>query len=124
MPSKTPKQERFMAAVANSPKFAKKVGVPQSVGKEFAKADKAKEDSEETFNGAVNDVLQRVDKDNITVEGIGVYTYDHLKANVKAKVKDLLERTEAGVHTGIGKTQLNVLAAMWQALVDYENSRD
>ena len=32
-----------MAAVANSPKFAKKVGVPQSVGKEFAKADKAKE---------------------------------------------------------------------------------
>ena len=82
------------------------------------------EDNEDTFNGAVNDVLQRVDKDNITVEGIGVYTYDHLKANVKAKVKDLLERTEAGVHTGIGKTQLNVLAAMWQALVDYENSRD
>jgi len=36
-----------MAAVANSPKFAKKVGVPQSVGKEFAKADKAKESNEE-----------------------------------------------------------------------------
>ena len=34
-----------MAAVANSPKFAKKVGVPQSVGKEFAAADKA-EDNE------------------------------------------------------------------------------
>jgi len=29
-----------MAAVANSPKFAKKVGVPQSVGKEFTTADK------------------------------------------------------------------------------------
>jgi hypothetical protein len=28
-----------MAAVANSPKFAKKVGVPQSVGKEFSEAD-------------------------------------------------------------------------------------
>jgi hypothetical protein len=27
-----------MQAVANSPKFAKKVGVPQSVGKEFTKA--------------------------------------------------------------------------------------
>jgi hypothetical protein len=29
------KQERFMQAVAHNPKFAKKVGVPQSVGKEF-----------------------------------------------------------------------------------------
>ena len=31
-----------MAAVAHSPAFAKKVGVPQSVGKEFNKADKGK----------------------------------------------------------------------------------
>ena len=31
-----------MAAVANSPKFAKKVGVPSSVGKEFLTADKGK----------------------------------------------------------------------------------
>jgi hypothetical protein len=29
-----------MAAVANNPSFAKKVGVPQSVGKEFSNADK------------------------------------------------------------------------------------
>lgn len=29
-----------MRAVANSPKFAKKVGVPQSVGKEFEMKDK------------------------------------------------------------------------------------
>jgi hypothetical protein len=29
-----------MAAVANSPAFAKKAGVPQSVGKEFSNADK------------------------------------------------------------------------------------
>lgn len=42
MPSKTPKQARFMQAIANNPKFAKKAGVPQKVGKEFAKADKAK----------------------------------------------------------------------------------
>jgi hypothetical protein len=35
MPSTSAKQERFMRAVAHSPKFAKKVGVPQSVGKEF-----------------------------------------------------------------------------------------
>ena len=40
MPSTSKKQHNFMAAVANSPKFAKKVGVPQSVGKEFTTADK------------------------------------------------------------------------------------
>ena len=31
-----------MQAVANNPKFAKKVGVPQSVGREFEGADKAR----------------------------------------------------------------------------------
>jgi hypothetical protein len=40
MPSKSPEQKRFMQAVANSPKFAKKVKVPTKVGKEFVKADK------------------------------------------------------------------------------------
>jgi hypothetical protein len=32
------KQERFMQAVAHNPAFAKKAGVPQSVGKEFTKS--------------------------------------------------------------------------------------
>ena len=40
MPSKSPAQKRLMQAVAHSPEFAKKVGVPTKVGKEFAKADK------------------------------------------------------------------------------------
>lgn len=35
VPAKSKKQEKFMQAVANNPAFAKKVGVPQSVGKEF-----------------------------------------------------------------------------------------
>jgi hypothetical protein len=39
VPSKSPKQHRFMEAVAHSPEFAKKAGVPQSVGTEFARAD-------------------------------------------------------------------------------------
>jgi hypothetical protein len=38
MPTKSEKQERFMQAVANNPKFAKKVGVSQSVGREFTKS--------------------------------------------------------------------------------------
>jgi len=39
MPSKSPEQARLMAAVAHDPKFAKRVGIPQSVGKEFNRAD-------------------------------------------------------------------------------------
>ena len=42
MPSTSKKQHNFMAAVANNPAFAKKVGVPQSVGKDFSNADKGK----------------------------------------------------------------------------------
>ena len=42
MPSSSSKQHRFMEAVAHSPEFAKKAGVPQSVGKDFAAADKGK----------------------------------------------------------------------------------
>lgn len=42
MPSSSNKQADFMRAVAHSPAFAKKVGVPQSVGKDFASADKGR----------------------------------------------------------------------------------
>jgi hypothetical protein len=42
MPSKSAKQHNFMEAIAHSPSFAKKVGVPQSVGKDFSTADKGR----------------------------------------------------------------------------------
>ena len=42
MPSTSKKQHNFMAAIAHNPAFAKKVGVPQSVGKDFNDADKGK----------------------------------------------------------------------------------
>ena len=42
MPSTSKKQHNFMAAVANNPKFAKKVGVKSSIGEEFMKADKGR----------------------------------------------------------------------------------
>jgi len=45
MPSSSKKQHNFMQAIAHSPSFAKKVGVSQSVGKDFNAADKGK-----TFN--------------------------------------------------------------------------
>jgi hypothetical protein len=40
MPSKSKSQARLMAAAAHNPAFAKKVGVPQKVAKEFNSADK------------------------------------------------------------------------------------
>jgi hypothetical protein len=42
MPSTSKKQANFMAAVAHNPAFAKKAGVPQSVGKDFNQADKGR----------------------------------------------------------------------------------
>jgi len=42
MPSKTPKQHRTMEAAAHNPKFAKKVGIPAKVAKEYVAADKKK----------------------------------------------------------------------------------
>lgn len=39
MPSKYPSQARLMAGAAHDPRFAKKVGVPQAVAKEFNQAD-------------------------------------------------------------------------------------
>jgi len=42
MPSKSPAQARMMAAAAHDPKFAKKVGVPVSVAKDYNQADKGK----------------------------------------------------------------------------------
>lgn len=40
MPARSKKQFRLMAAVAHSPAFAKKVGISQKVGQEFASATK------------------------------------------------------------------------------------
>ena len=42
MPSSSKKQHKFMEAIAHNKAFAKKVGVPQSVGQDFSNADKGK----------------------------------------------------------------------------------
>ena len=46
MPSTSKKQHNFMEAVAHNAAFAKKVGVPQSVGQDFSKADKGRKFAE------------------------------------------------------------------------------
>jgi hypothetical protein len=40
MPATSLKQKKFMDAVAHNPAFAKKVGVPKAVGKDFSEASK------------------------------------------------------------------------------------
>ena len=42
MPSKSARQKRTMAAAAHNPAFARKVGIPQKVAKEFNRADQRK----------------------------------------------------------------------------------
>jgi len=68
MPSKSPEQHRFMDAVAHNPKFAKKVGVPTKVGKEFVRADKKMADG-----GGVN--------------AAGNYTKPELRKRIVSQVK-------------------------------------
>jgi hypothetical protein len=50
MPSTSKKQHNFMEAIAHNPAFAKKVGIKQSVGKDFAEADKEKKFSSGGLN--------------------------------------------------------------------------
>lgn len=59
MPSKTKAQRNLMAAAAHNPKFAKKVGVPMSVAKEFNQADKGKKFKE---GGMATDKLKKMFK--------------------------------------------------------------
>ena len=42
MPSKSKAQHNLMAMVAHDPKAAKRLGIPQSVGKDFTEADKGR----------------------------------------------------------------------------------
>lgn len=42
MPSQSPAQHRLFEAVAHNPAFARKVHIPQQVGRDFSNADKAK----------------------------------------------------------------------------------
>jgi hypothetical protein len=58
MPSSSKKQHNFMAAIANNPTFAKKVGVSQAVGKDFNEADKGRK-----FGGG-GAMQQKINKQN------------------------------------------------------------
>ena len=78
MPSHSKKQHNFMEAIAHSPSFAKKVGVPQSVGKDYAEADKGRKFSKggDMKNGYADGGLTMVKKDgkmvpDFAADGVG-----------------------------------------------------
>ena len=62
-------------------------------------------------------------KDKIRVQGLGVYDYKSLSKKVGKMVDDLSKRNRKGNHTGLGKRQLGTLAAMWEALSEYEENQ-
>jgi len=78
MPSTSKKQSNFMAAVAHNPAFAKKVGVAQSVGKDFNTADKGK-----TFRegGAMKDM--KMDKAAAAKAGMSRKAFEGTPADEK-----------------------------------------
>ena len=67
MPSTSKKQHNFMEAIAHNKAFAKKVGVPQSVGQDFSNADKGKKFKESGMkkmsNGGITSAKNGLSKD-------------------------------------------------------------
>lgn len=76
MPSKSAAQHRLMEAVAHNPKFAKKVGISQKVGKEFSAADEGKKFKE----GGVSLAIGRGEK-LPTKQGAGLTAKGRAKYN-------------------------------------------
>jgi hypothetical protein len=92
MPSKSPSQHRLMEAVAHNPAFAKKVGIPTKVGKDFAKADEAKKMKGGGLYDNINAKRQRIAEGSgekmRRVGSKGAPTADAFKQSAKtAKVK-------------------------------------
>lgn len=90
MPSTSKKQHNFMEAIAHSPSFAKKVGVPQKVGKDFVTADKGKKFSKG------GDMAKSDMKEDMKAD---------LKQD-KAMMQKAISKHESRLHKGQPKTKL------------------
>jgi hypothetical protein len=89
MPSKSAAQHQLMEAVAHNPAFAKKAGIPQKVGKEFAKADKGKKFKE---GGDVN--------------AAGNYTKPEMRKRIVSQVKSAATQGTGAGQWSARKSQL------------------
>jgi len=95
VPSVSKKQHNFMAAVANNPAFAKKVGVPQSVGKDFSEADKGRKFSK---GGDMK-------KMNMGGYADGGMAHKDVKMD-KAMMQKAVNKHEGRLHKGAAMTKL------------------
>ena len=93
MPSTSKKQHNFMAAIAHSPAFAKKVGIPQSVGQDFTKADKGRKFSKGGDTMAKSDMKEDMKMD---------------KSQDKAMIKKAFKQHDAQEHKGGKGTTLKL----------------
>lgn len=84
MPSSSQRQHNLMAAVANDPAFAKRKGIPQSVGQEFMKADKGRTFAE---GGAMKESKKMMAKELAFMKAKGApkAMIKHEKAEAKGK---------------------------------------
>jgi hypothetical protein len=92
MPSKSPKQKRTMAGAAHDPAFAKKVGIPVSVAKEFNQADAASHGDGDDDSGQDADTRHPQDASQ------GCSDADEAKKNGASKAKK--KSDDQGRHGG------------------------
>jgi hypothetical protein len=141
MPSTSKKQHNFMAAVANNPAFAKKVGVPQSVGKDFSLADKgrkfSKGDDMKKMNmgGYADGGMTMVNKGGKMVPDFaadgkgkmakGGMAHEDVKMDKKMMQK-AVNKHEGRLHKGASMTKLSKggMAASKMGSVKTSSSRD
>jgi len=123
MPSKSKSQHRFMAAVAHNPAFAKKAGVPQSVGKDFNEADKGRKFSKggdmKKMNTGGMTMVKKGDKmvPDFAADGIGKMAkggmakggmkHEDVKMDKKMMQK-AVNKHEGRLHKGESMTKLNM----------------
>jgi hypothetical protein len=112
MPSTSKKQRNFMAAIAHSPSFAKKVGVPQSVGKDFNEADKGRKFAKGGDTMAKKD--SELDDDVATVK----------RALYKQPGDAALYSRERGLSPGMARRRLDDRGVDVRALVANEQNPD
>ena len=103
MPSVSKKQHNFMEAIANNPAFAKKVGIKQSVGKEFAAADKGKKFKE----GGMAESKKMVKKEVSFMKSKGApkSMIKHEMAEAGMKRGGMTKRMASGGMTSMGKVK-------------------